>query len=186
MEPTGVTGPTGPTGIIGVTGPTGSSSSSLVNFSASISSLSISNAGQLTNWNTTDPFYSNPNFNAVTGNFTVPTSGKYSVKLTINYNTTAAIIVSLGNGINPAFTVQKTSPTSNILIAGNVPILNVNVALVLTLRTILGSGEVVLVGDVNLSSGDVIGVFYVANGLTISLNLGGVNPPGVIWSMHLL
>lgn len=70
------------------------------------------------------------------------------------------------------------------MVAGNVPIFNVNIALLLTLRTILGSGLVTLVGDVNLSVGDTIGVFYIANGLTVPLNLGGVNPPGAVWSMH--
>jgi hypothetical protein len=73
------------------------------------------------------------------------------------------------------------------LLSGNFPILDVNVALVLTLRAILGSGQITLVGDVNLNAGDVIAVLYIPNGLTLALNLGGaVNPPGVVWSMHSL
>ncbi|EFB40810.1 hypothetical protein pah_c187o009 [Parachlamydia acanthamoebae str. Hall's coccus] len=49
---------------------------------------------------------------------------------------------------------------------------------------ILGTGQVVLAGDVNLSQNDVVGLFYVSSGLTINLSLGGVNPPGLVWSMH--
>ncbi|MEK3731054.1 MULTISPECIES: hypothetical protein [Paenibacillus] len=38
-------------------------------------------------------------------------------------------------------------------------------------------------GDVELNAGDVIGLFYEANGLTIPLNIGGPTP-GIVWSMH--
>lgn len=32
--------------------------------------------------------------------------------------------------------------------------------------------------------GDIIGLFYEADGLTISLNLGGVTNAGIVWSVH--
>lgn len=69
------------------------------------------------------------------------------------------------------------------LISGLFPLLDVNVALVLTLRTILGNGTVTLSGQVQLDAGDVVGLFYVANGLTIPLTLGGTGTPGIVWSM---
>ena len=104
-----------------------------------------------------------------------------------NYATTASLSVSLGANVNPAFVVQRTSPTVINLISGSFPILNVNIALVLSLRAILGSGEVVLVGDVNLSAGDIIGLYYIANGLNLNLNLSIVaGQPGVVWSMSSL
>jgi len=69
------------------------------------------------------------------------------------------------------------------LINGLFPLLNLNVTL-LTLRAILGNGAVVLAGDVELSAGDVIGLFYVSDGLSLTLNLGGANAGGMVWSMH--
>ncbi|MFD2882106.1 hypothetical protein ACFTAO_49835 [Paenibacillus rhizoplanae] len=65
------------------------------------------------------------------------------------------------------------------------PLLNVNIALLLSLRTILGNGTVTLAGEVELTAGDVIGLFYEADGLTIPLDLGGVSS-GIVWSVHRL
>jgi len=64
------------------------------------------------------------------------------------------------------------------------PLLNVNVAIVLSLRAILGNGTVNLAGDVELAAGDIIGLFYVSDGLTVNLNLGGVDSGGIVWSIH--
>jgi len=50
-------------------------------------------------------------------------------------------------------------------------LLNLNVAL-LNLRAILGNGPVVLAGD-------VVGLFYVSDGLPLALNLGGANACGL-------
>ena len=61
--------------------------------------------------------------------------------------------------------------------------MNVNVAL-LTLRAVLGSAAVTLAGDVTLNAGDVIGLFYDADGLTLTLNLGGGTSSGIVWSIH--
>lgn len=138
------------------------------------------------NWSTASPYFSDPNFNAVTGNYTVPVTGRYAIKATINYATTAVLSITLGAAVNPAFVVQRTSPIATALITGLFPVLNVNIALVLTLRAILGSGTVTLAGDVTLNAGDVIGLFYAANGLTLSLNLGSGATNGIVWSIHEL
>jgi hypothetical protein len=152
-------------------------------FSAFLPTVSTAASTQLTGWTVTSPYYDSASFNEVTGNYTVPAAGAYAIEATINYSTTAAITVSLGAGINPAFVVRRTSPAVTDLISGLFPVLNVNVALVLTLRTILGNGTVTLTGQVELSAGDVIGLFYVANGLTVPLTLGGTGAPGIVWSM---
>lgn len=102
---------------------------------------------------------------------------------TINYATTAAIALSLGAGVNPAFLVQRTSPTVTTLVSGLLPVLNVAITL-LTLRAVLGSGSVTLAVEVALNAGDVIGLFYAANGLTITLNLGSGATNGIVWSVH--
>lgn len=178
-----MTGPTGPTGSTGPTGPTGPDFAS-TSFSGYISSLSgVSSSSQFTNFSVASPYFGNSAFNPTLGNFTAPANGRYDIEATINYSTTAALSVSLGSGINPAFVVRRTSPTTTDLITGLFPILNVNVALVLTLRAILGSGTVTLAGTVELNAGDVVGLFYVANGLTVGINLGG-SGSGVVWSMY--
>ncbi|MGO4730139.1 hypothetical protein [Paenibacillus sp. 2KB_22] len=38
--------------------------------------------------------------------------------------------------------------------------------------------------EVALNAGDVIGLFYAANGLTITLNLGSDATNGIYWSVH--
>ena len=192
--PTGVTGPTGstgPTGATGSTGPAGATGATGPNvaqegFSAAIASFTAATGTQLTNWTVAAPYFGSVNFNATTGNYTVPTTGRYSIEATINYSTTAAITATLGGGVNPAFVVRRTSPATTDLIKGLLPILNTNVLAVLSLRAILGNGMVTLAGVAQLNAGDVIGLFYVANGLTLTLNLGGTLSPGVVWSVYEL
>ncbi|MDQ7092745.1 hypothetical protein REC12_04005 [Desulfosporosinus sp. PR] len=179
---TGATGATGNTGTTGATGPAFSGES----FSAFLSTVNTSTSTQLTGWTVTSPYYDSTSFDEVGGNYTVPATGTYAIEATINYSTTAAITVSLGSGVTPYFVVRRTSPTVTALISGVFPILNANVALVLTLRSILGNGTVTLSGSVALTSGDVIGLFYEANGLTLSLNLGGGGTQGIVWSVFRL
>ncbi len=152
-------------------------------FSATISALSVNAGRQLTGWSTAAPYFNSGNFNTTTGNYAVPETGVYSIQATINYVTTAAISVVLGSGINPSFVVRRSSPTVTNLITGLFPVLNVSIALLLTLRTILGNGTVTLTGEVRLNAGDVVGLYYVDNGLTVNLNLGGAGS-GIVWSIN--
>ena len=186
--PQGIIGPTGATGAQGITGPTGPTgatgpTATSEGFSAFLSTASVSASSQLTGWSVAAPYFNSGNFNPATGNYTVPATGRYIIEATINYATTAVITIALGAGINPAFVVQRSSPTVTSLITGLFPILNVNIALILSLRTILGSGTVTLAGEVQLNAGDIIGLYYVANGLTIGLNLGG-SGSGIVWSVN--
>ena len=185
IGPAGPTGPTGAQGVIGPTGPTGATGPTATSegFSAFLSTASVSASSQLTGWSVAAPYFNSGNFNPATGNYTVPATGRYIIEATINYATTAVITIALGAGINPAFVVQRSSPTVTSLITGLFPILNVNIALILSLRTILGSGTVTLAGEVQLNAGDIIGLYYVANGLTIGLNLGG-SGSGIVWSVN--
>ena len=197
---TGITGPTGATGAIGITGPTGAigttgptgatgpaASQTYNNFSASNTILNVNTTTQITDFSVSDPFYTGSGFSAASGDYTVPDTGKYSVKVTVNYNTTSSISTSLGASIYPYFVLRRTSPTTTNLLSGDFPILNVNVALILTLRTILGAGQIVFSGDIDLTAGDVIGLFYEANGLTVTLDFisadNDTTGPGIVWSM---
>src|SRR5699024_2640552 len=130
----------------------------------------ISANTQLGGWTVTDPNYSGAGFNATNGTYTVPSTGKYSIKAVISYTTTAALSVNLGSGVNPAFVIRKITPTNTPLVSGLFPILNVNIALLLTLRAVLVNGSITLAEDVHLNAGDTVVIFYQANGLTINLN----------------
>ncbi|TKI58220.1 hypothetical protein E8L90_24080 [Brevibacillus antibioticus] len=187
---TGITGPTGATGATGETGATGATGATgpaftTENFSAFLSTVTLGESSQFVNWSIASPYYGSPSFNPLTGTYTVPATGTYAIKATINYETSEAITSSLDPEITPAFEVQRITPTATKLIIGDFPVLNVNIALVLILRAILGAGTVTLAGDVQLNAGDTIGLFYVANGLTINLNLGG-GGEGIVWSIHRL
>ncbi|MNP10868.1 hypothetical protein D3C76_1030320 [compost metagenome] len=154
-------------------------------FAAFLPTFTTAASTQLTGWTVTTPYFTSATFDPTTGIYTVPATGRYNIEATINFATTAAITISLGAGIDPALTVRRITPTTTDLISGLFPLLNVNVALVLTLRAILGSGTVTLAGEVELTAGDTVGLFYEADGLTIPLDLGG-GAPGTIWSINRL
>jgi len=80
--------------------------------------------------------------------------------------------------------VRRTSAPAADLVSGLFPLLNIDVLLVLTIRAVLGNGTVTLAGDVELGVGDVVGLFYVSDGLTLALDLGGADDGGIVWSMH--
>ena len=137
-------------------------------------------------WTVSDPYYNLAGFNAATGIFTAPVTGYYAYKVNINYNTSAAITAQLGGGVDPAFVLRRTNAPIVNLTSGNFPLVNVSIALVLTLRAILGNGQVNLTGDFHLNAGDSIALIYVADGLTLTLTLGGQNPPGIVYSCFLI
>lgn len=154
-----------------------------IGFSATTSAAGVAATADLTGWSTAAPFYNSGAFNATTGAFTVPVTGTYQITANISYQTLAAISVAIGAGVNPYFEVYRSAPTNASLLQSYLPILNVNIALVLTLRTILGNGTVPLSGTINLTAGDVINLRYVASGLTVGLNLGSTLTNGIVWSI---
>jgi len=159
---------------------------SLTGFCSSIPAASVSASTTFTIWNTSAPFYNTGNFDATSGEFTVPATGNYLISATIPYKTTAPVTISQGAGVNPYFEVVRTNPVTTSLLQGSLPMLDVNIALVLTLRSILGSGTVTIAGSVELTAGDVLTLNYNANGLTIPLNMGGGLGSGIVWSVTKL
>lgn len=155
-------------------------------FSALISSITAAASTQLTGWTITSPYFNSGAFNETTGEYTVPNSGVYIIEAAINYSTTTPITASLGAAVNPTFAVRRTSPIVTDLISGFLPVLDVDVALILTLRSILANGMVSLTGEIDLTAGDVIGLFYEADGLTVTLDLGGSGAEGIVWSINRL
>ncbi|MDQ6481315.1 hypothetical protein [Dyadobacter sp. LHD-138] len=155
-------------------------------FSATLNALTTNASTQLTGWSVTAPSYTATGFNPTTGNYTVPETGTYAIETTINYNLTTTTTVNLGVGINPYFEVRKTVPATSSIISGYLPMLNVNIILVLTLKAILDRGVVTLSRNVNLTAGDVLGLFYQNNGFTPFINIGGGLTPGVSWAIRKL
>ena len=137
---------------------------------------------QLGNWVFNDSFYNGQGFDPVSGTYTVPETGRYSVKAIVSYRSTITLTVSIGSGVNPAFQIRKIGETTP-LISSLLPVLNVG-AVLLTLRAILGSATVTLVGDLELQKGEQIGLFFNSSGLNILLDIGGVETPGTVWSVH--
>lgn len=155
-------------------------------FSAFVPALEVADTTQITGWTTADPYYNNfGTFDPAAGVFTAPIPGRYSIKATINYQTTAAITVSLGADVDPAFVVRRISGPVTDLITGLIPIVNLDV-LALTVRAVLGNGTVTLGGDVFLNGGDQVALFYEADGLTIALDLGATEGAGIVWSINMI
>ena len=191
MGAIGITGATGATGAIGITGPTGATGATgpvfaEVGFSALRAPIGTAGSTQLGGWTVSDPYYGGADFNPTTGTYTVPSTGRYSIKATISYTTTVALGLSINNS-NPSFVVSKILPAPTPLVTGLFPIINLglNLLVPINVRGILGNGTVTLGGDVHLNANDTIGLFYVADSLTINITIGG-GAPGTVWSVHKL
>jgi hypothetical protein len=149
-------------------------------FSAFLSALSTAASVQLTGWTVTSPYFTTANFNAASGNYTVPVTGLYSIQATTNYITNSIITASIGANVNPAIAVRRTSSSATNLITGLFPLINVNIAL-LTLRAVLGGGAITTVGEVKLTAGDTVQLFYDADAMTVALTL-----QNTVWSVYRL
>lgn len=127
---------------------------------------------QLGNWTFPNSFYNGQGFDPITGTYTVPETGRYSIKAIVSYRSTIALSVSIGAGVNPSFQIRKLNETTP-LISSLLPVVNLGLTIV-SIRAILGSATVALIGDVELEKGDQIGLFYNTSGLNILLDIGGV------------
>lgn len=137
---------------------------------------------QLNNWTAPNSFYSGQGFNLSTGIYTVPETGRYSIKAIISYKTLVALSISIGSGVDPTFQIRKI-PGTTPLISALLPVVNISLAL-FSIRAVLGSATVALLGDLQLNKGDQIGLFYASAGLNINLDIGGIAQQGTVWSVH--
>lgn len=148
----GLTGPQGPTG---PAGPAGSSFAVQTSFSAVASSTSITGNQQIVFFNTDNlPFYGDSAFNGLTGTYTVPITGKYSIKIIANI-----IIIQVSEEGHPQFVVMvNSSETLSALLTYNASTDN-------SVRVLQTS--VVIAGDLLLNSGDVVRLFFTTNGTAL-------------------
>ena len=128
------------------------------------------------------PTYSTGGFNAANGTYTVPETGIYKISAAVNYAHPAAITISLGSGVNPSMQIRRVAD-SGVLLSSAFPLLNVNIALILSLRALINSGTIPLEGTVALNAGDVLQMYYNSSGYTVALNLGSQGSGGINWSV---
>jgi hypothetical protein len=101
----------------------------------------------------------------------------------LNYNTSGPVTTSIGANINPVFSLRLNGVS---ILSGTIPVFDVNIALVLTLRTILASGQVIIEDNLELTTGDILDIVYEPDGLTIQMNIGSNVLPGAIFAINSL
>jgi hypothetical protein len=105
---------------------------------------------QLTNWSSsTNP---SPSFDQVSGNFVAPISGTYLVTLTASAGPQSAVTTSVSPGDRASLQLKVNGVE---VASAEFPVLDVNVALVLTLRAPT-SGSATISQPVQLLAGDVL------------------------------
>ncbi|QRQ99431.1 hypothetical protein [Dyadobacter sandarakinus] len=114
-----------------------------------------------------------------TSTYTVPQNGLYKVSAKLNYVQPTASTVSLGAGVDPNIQVRVNgSEVGRSLF----PIYNVNIALVLTLRTMVNTGTLVFDDVLSLNQNDQLGLYYDNDGYTAAIELGS-SSNGITWTV---
>jgi hypothetical protein len=157
-------------------------------FSAYMASGSqVSSTGTLANWSVEPiPYYDMDNFNGTTyfdettGEYTVPTTGYYHVKLIFSYNLTTVPTSNLGPGI-PHITIMRDGIE---ITKSALPIIDVNIPSVLTMRTLLRTATVIISVDYRLGAGDVITAYFDTDGETIPTMDVGTDKFVTLFSIH--
>lgn len=144
-------------------------------FSAFKTGVSANSNYTFVNWNTDSPYYGSPDFSTSSGLYTVPDTGNYSIEATINYSA-GTLNAQTGDDQNPYFSVESGS---TIILKGFLPILDVSIFTLISLRALLGTGQVTLAGEASLTKGSTLGLNYRPGGLTITINFNSV-----VWSVY--
>ena len=141
-------------------------------FSAYKATLGVTGDTMITNWSMPSPYFSGNNFNGATGLYTAPKTGAYQTQAIISY-TAGTITTQLGSN-NPFFLIQRTAPTTDDILTGKLPVFDVNIVLLLNIRTLLSSSTVTMAGTMQLTQGDTIGLFYKADGMSLAFTLQNI------------
>lgn len=186
----GEQGPDGVQGETGADGPQGETgiSETLYDFSATLSNFILDNDGQFSFYTTADPFYTDTGFNPITGIYTVPSTGKYAISAIVDFVRLGDLEI-LGDSVEPRIVLAAISGGTTTLLYGSFPIFdyddtggggNLNT------RVLAQRGRVFVGGDIILSSGTQIALFYEADGMTSQIQFGELGSPGVTWSIYSL
>lgn len=137
-------------------------------------------------WFVTAPYFTDGNFANAAYNYTVPETGIYSVKATLNYST--ATITAPFTGYIPNIYIYKfdnNGGDSYSILSANFPCLDVNIPPV-TLRTILSSGTINLAAVFPLNAGDQLTLLYLTDDTDLVMNFGSNTEPGNgnTWSVN--
>ncbi len=97
----------------------------------------------------------------------MPTTGAYRLAASCNVGLSAAQTVSLGSNVDPSLDLKVNGTT---VATSRVGILDVNIALVLTMRAV-AQGPVALDTVVDLTAGDIVTLAYVPDGMTLNVAL---------------
>jgi hypothetical protein len=143
----GLQGPPGPPGAPGTPGQLIDSVITAATGPATYSGFPI-----LANWTT--QISTGSGFNAASGLFTVPVTGKYL--LSVSSNQTMPASATSNSSITPVLQLRRSSGTTGAVIAqASFPVLNVNVPAVLSLQTPT-IGEATITGIYQFNAGDVV------------------------------
>ncbi len=165
------------TNLKGDKGDNGFSDVDSIGFSAYMDLASqISASGTLGNWTTSPiPYYESDDFNSttyfdgVTGEYTVPDTGYYHVKFVFNYDMDTVPSSNLGSGTPYISLIRNTVDIAR----SPLPIIDVDIPSVLTMRSLLKTGSAVISANYRLGAGDVIAVAFNDDGETLpTLNIG--------------
>ena len=196
--PTGPVGETGPQGLqgnqgaTGVTGATGAvgDRGSMFLFSSSIETVtaaSLGASGLFTGYSEATPYFDDSSvFDAGPGFFTVPSDGKYSIKITVFYRGWVPSPQEILDTVRPKIVLRCVSddPDTDLLV-GNIGTIEFIDNGGDDPRTVVYSDTITLVGDLNLSSGDVLALYFDGDGIdTTGAVFGDTDYPGVVWSVH--
>ncbi len=149
----GLLGPTGPTGLTGIQGIPGLSGiAGLITGSSSPTSATGGATSWFAGWNQTSRNVDG-DFDPATGRYTVPETGRYLIDLTATGGPLSAVTVALGAAQATSVQVlRNNSPIDSV----TAPIMNVNIALLLNLRTLLSDAPVTLSKVYDLNADDVL------------------------------
>lgn len=163
--PQGPVGPQGPAGADGAQGPQGPAGAD-IRFTVLQGTKTMSGDGVIDGLSVT---LASATPAAIVENnvVTLPEAGTYRISYTVEHQTASAVSISVGSGVQPRYNLRLNGAD----IAGSassLSMLDVNVALVLTLRVPLGIDTSTATSYVAAQPGDVLDLHYIADGLTLT------------------
>jgi hypothetical protein len=152
--------------------------SNRVGFSVEKLVQAISATGQLGNWDSIGPGYSDSSFNLLTGVYTVPVTGIYSVSATFNYSVPTLPTGNTFTG-TPYFILYRSNPLPYQVLSCQMAMSALDKSFPIGIASVeviyrapLSTGTSTMVKDLDLTAGDKLSITYNNDGVTIPIQLG--------------